>query len=252
MERLKSWIVVPLLGLINLVVAYFMTKFLDSLVGDEVSTLANIPISSVHWVRFVPAIVVCVIVSIMLFYLCKNLNAAIYTKCFTYILSSLVVICVFLAGSWYKDPVYTLMLPEDDYYTAEKTNFVSSNGAIVAWSDECNQSGRVIFCYVNLKNLSSEDQKISVNLDNTYVVTGEKAHVGARREGKLGNQHKDRIYKTVTAPKNMTITYGLKFELPKPTSYDILPNLRVSLNISGYKDVFSMSNRPIKSISGHQ
>ena len=252
MERLKTWVLIPLLGLVNLFVGYFLTKFLDSLVGDEVNTLSDIPISSVHWVRYVPAIFIGIIVSILLFYLCKNLKAALYTKCLTYIASSLVVIGVFLSGSWYKDPLYTLILPEDDYYTAEKTNFVSSNGAIVAWSDECNQSGRVVYCYVSLQNLSDIDQKVSVDTDNTYLVTGEKAHVRVNYQGKLGNQIQKYIYQTVIAPKNMTIIYGLKFELPEPTAFDIIPNLRVSMKIAGYRDTFSMSNRPIKSISGHK
>ncbi|HCH3850175.1 hypothetical protein ACEV8X_03290 [Vibrio parahaemolyticus] len=229
-----------------------MTKLLDSLVGDNVSKLSHIPISSVHWIRYVPAILVGILVSILLFYLCKNLKAAVYTKCLTYIASSFVVIGVFLSGSWYKDPVYTLILPEDDYYTAEKTNFVSSNGTIVAWSDECNQSGRVIYCYVSLKNVSEKDQEVSVDIGNTYIVTGEKAHVRVDNLGKLGNQAQSALYRKVTAPKNMTIIYGLKFELPEPTAFDIIPNLRVSMKIAGYLDTFSMSNRPIKSISGHK
>ncbi|MBW3696728.1 hypothetical protein EK599_13570 [Vibrio sp. T187] len=251
MEKLKSWVVIPLLGLVNLVAGYFMTKLLDSLVGDEFNSLNDVTVSSVHWIRYVPAILASIIISISLFYLCKNLRAALYTKCLVYVASSLAVIGVFLSGSWYKDPIYTLILEEDDYYTAEKTNFESSNGTIVAWSDGCTQSGRIVYCNLHLKNLSDKDQNVSLSVYDTYLMTGEKARVKAQRKGKFGNSSMRDMRDSVIAPTNMTIMYGLKFELPEPTKYEIIPNLRVVMNIAGYRDTFSMSNRPIKTVSGH-
>ncbi|WP_394253216.1 hypothetical protein [Vibrio profundi] len=228
-----------------------MTRFLDSLVGEEVTSLNEIPISSVHWIRYIPAIFIGVLVSVFIFYLCKNLRAARYTKYLAYIASSLVVICVFLSGTWYKDPIYTLIFPEDDYYVPEKSNFLSSDGTALIWTDECVQSGRIVYCYVNLKNLSDKDRTVSVDTGDTFIITGEKAHVRAESAGKLGNQKRSRIYKSVTAPKNMTIVYGLKFELPEPTNYATIPNLRISMTISGYSDIYSMSNRPLKEVTGH-
>lgn len=43
-------------------------------------------------------------------------------------------------------PTGLIFLSEDDYYTAEKSNFISSNGSVIAWSDKCVQSGRVMYC----------------------------------------------------------------------------------------------------------
>lgn len=251
MQKTKSWVFVPLLGVLNLIIGYFITKVLDSFMSEDVTKITELPISSIHWSRYIPAILIGIAVSILLFYLCKNLNATKLTKCLAYIGSSVVVIGVFLSGSWYKDPIYTFFLPEDDYYTAEKSNFVSSNGTIVAWSDKCVQSGRLIYCYVNLKNISEKDQTVSINTGKTYVITGEKAHVRVNEYGNLGNQKDQRIWKEVITPKDMTITYGLKFELPEPTSFQTIPNLRVGVKVDSYNDLFSMSNRPLVNVSGH-
>ena len=251
MQKIKSWFLFPLLGFLNLVFGYFLTSLLDSFMSDGVEKITELPISSVHWSRYIPAILIGIIVSILLLYLCKNLNATRLTKGLAYIGSSLVVIGVFLSGTWYKDPVYTFFLPEDDYYTAEKTNFVSSNGALVAYSDKCVQSGRIIYCYVNLKNISDRDHKVYINLRSTYVITGEKAHVKVNRYGKLGNQHGKDLSDAIIAPSKLTITYGLKFELPEPTSFQTIPNLRVGLRIGRYNDLFSMANRPLVNVAGH-
>ena len=251
MEKVKSWILVPLLGVLNLVVGYFITKFLDSFMSGDVSKITEIPISSVHWSRYFPAILMGIAVSILLFYLCKNLKATKLTKYLAYMGSSLVVIGVFLSGTWYKDPIYTFFLPEDDYYTAEKTNFVSSNGTLVAWSDKCVQSGRVMYCYVNLKNISDKDQRVSIDTGSTYVITGEKAHVRVSTYGKLGNQDGKRLWDSIVAPSQLTVTYGLKFELPEPTTFETIPNLRVGLKNGRYEDLFSMANRPLVNVAGH-
>ena len=165
--------------------------------------------------------------------------------------SSLVVIGVFLSGSWYKDPIYTLFLPEDDYYTAEKSNCVSSNGSLIAWADKCVQSGRVMYCYVNLKNISEKDQTVSINTGTTYVITGEKAQVKVNQYGKLGNQSGKRLVDNVVAPSQLTVKYGLKFELPEPTLFETVPNLRVGLKVAGYNDLFSMTNKPLVNVAGH-
>ena len=251
MNKIKSWMFVPLLGGVNLVAAYFVTRVLDSFMSDDIVTVTELSISSVHWSRFIPAIFIGISVSILLFYLCKNLHATKLTKCLAYVFSSVVVIGVFLSGSWYKDPVYTVFLPEDDYYTAEKSNFVSTNGAIITSSDKCVQSGRLMYCYINLKNTSDIDQKVSINTNRTFVITGEKAHVNANGRGKLGNEKSRWLNHAVIAPKGMTINYGLKFELPEPTSYETIPNLRVSVKIAGYNDLYSMSNQPLINVSGH-
>ncbi|WP_428636744.1 hypothetical protein [Shewanella sp.] len=251
MQKIKSWILVPSLGVLNLVAGYFITKILDSFVSNDVMKISELPISSIHWIRYIPAMSLGIIVSILLFYLCKNLNATRLTKCIAYIGFSLVVIGVFLSGTWYKDPIYTFFLPKDDYYTGEKTNFVSSNGSLVAWSDKCVQSGRIMYCYLNLKNISEKDQTISIKTNNTYAITGEKAHVKVEDYGKLGNQDEQALSKNIVAPSHLTITYGLKFELPEPTKYETIPNLRVSLRIEGYSDIFSMTNRPLVNVAGH-
>ncbi|MFA0570181.1 hypothetical protein [Vibrio gallaecicus] len=251
MKKIKSWILVPFLGVLNLVVGYFITKFLDSFMSDDVTKISEIPISSIHLSRYIPAIMIGIAVSILLFYLCKNLNATKLTKCLAYMGSSLVVIGVFLSGSWYKDPIYTLFLPEDDYYTAEKSNFVSSNGSLIAWADKCVQAGRVMYCYVNLKNISEKDQTVSINTRTTYVITGEKAQVKVNQYGKLGNQSGKRLVDSVVAPSQLTVKYGLKFELPEPTLFETVPNLRVGLKVAGYNDLFSMTNKPLVNVAGH-
>ncbi|MEZ8637334.1 hypothetical protein AB6E23_18205 [Vibrio cyclitrophicus] len=251
MKKIKSWILVPFLGVLNLVVGYFITKFLDSFMSDDVTKISEIPISSIHLSRYIPAIMIGIAVSILLFYLCKNLNATKLTKCLAYMGSSLVVIGVFLSGSWYKDPIYTLFLPEDDYYTAEKSNFVSSNGSLIAWADKCVQSGRVMYCYVNLKNISEKDQTVSINTGTTYVITGEKAQVKVNQYGKLGNQSGKRLVDNVVAPSQLTVKYGLKFELPEPTLFETVPSLRVGLKVAGYNDLFSMTNKPLVNVAGH-
>ncbi|KJY78687.1 hypothetical protein [Vibrio nigripulchritudo] len=251
MKKIKSWVLVPFLGLLNLVVGYFVTKILDSFMSDDVATITELPISSIHWSRYIPAIFIGITVSILLYYLCKNLNASRLTRCLAYMGSSIVVIGVFLSGTWYKDPIYTFFLPEDDYYTAEKTNFVSSNGTLVAWSDKCVQSGRVMYCYVNLKNISDKDQSVSINTGSTYILTGEKAHVRVSSYGKLGNQDEKSLWNEIVAPSQLTITYGLKFELPEPTKFETVPNLRVALRVAGYNDLFSMTNRPLVNVAGH-
>lgn len=248
--RVKSWALVPLLGLFNILIGYIITKLLDNYVYDDVTSFSEITVSPVHWVRFIPAIIIGLSASVLLFYICKNLEANIFTKILTYIGSSFVFICVFLSGSWYKDPIYTIFLPEDDYYHAEKTNFITSNGAMVVWSDECVQSGRIVYCYVNFKNLSKSDQEVSINYDYTYLMTGEKSIIRASSEGKLGNKSHT-ISRKVVAPSKLTILYGIKFELPEPTKYETIPSLRLSVRVSGYKDLFSMANRPLFNVSGH-
>lgn len=251
MQKIQSWFLVPFLGLVNLVVGYFITKLLDSLVSEDVTKITDFYVSSIHWSRYIPAIITGIIVSILLFYLCKNLDASKLTKSLAYICSSIVVIGVFLSGTWYKDPIYTLFMPEDDYYSAEKTNFISTNGALVAWSDKCVQSGRIVYCYVNLKNISNKDQTVSINTYKTYVITGEKAHVRVNYYGKLGNQSEQKLSKSIIAPSQFTVKYGLKFELPEPTKFETMPNLRVALHAGDYDDIFSMSNRPLVNVSGH-
>ncbi|RSD30897.1 hypothetical protein [Vibrio pectenicida] len=148
-------------------------------------------------------------------------------------------------------PTGLIFLSEDDYYTAEKSNFISSNGSVIAWSDKCVQSGRVMYCYVNLKNISEKDQTVSINTNTTLIITCEKAQVKVSSYGKLGNQSGKRMWDKVVAPSQLTVTYGLKFELPSPTLFETVPNLRVGLKVSGYNDLFSMTNKPLVNVAGH-
>ena len=59
------------------------------------------------------------------------------------------------------------------------------------------------------------------------------------------------MWDKVVAPSQLTVTYGLKFELPSPTLFETVPNLRVGLKVSGYNDLFSMINKPLVNVAGH-
>ena len=108
-----------------------------------------------------------------------------------------------------------------------------------------------MYCYVNLKNISGKDQTVSINTNTTLIITGEKAQVKVSIYGKLGNQSGKRLWDKVVAPSQLTVTYCLKFELSEPTLFETVPNLRLGLKVSGYNDLFSMTNKPLVNVVGH-